>query len=57
MADERMAAMNLKNKRELPDPMLRQPVLRAAIDARIGQHVELVGGGWLAGSLAGWLVA
>ncbi|KAG2448839.1 hypothetical protein HYH02_006190 [Chlamydomonas schloesseri] len=42
MADERMAAMNLMNKRELPDPMLRQPVLKAAIDAKIGQHVELL---------------
>jgi hypothetical protein len=48
MADQRNAALNLQNKRGVPDPMLRQPLLMAAIQSKIGQHVELVGD-WLAG--------
>lgn len=42
MAEQGNAAMNLRNKRDVPDPVLRQPMLQAAIKAKIGQHMELV---------------
>eukprot|EP00198_Chlamydomonas_reinhardtii_P001035 XP_001690370.1 structural maintenance of chromosomes protein 5B [Chlamydomonas reinhardtii] len=42
MAEQGNAAMNLRNKRDVPDPVLRQPMLQAAIKAKIGQHMELL---------------